>query len=108
MIREKLLALRERRSLLIAHCELQRIEVFTIIERVERAAAWIDRAKAIALNLRAHPVWLAAGVALLVAARPRKALKLFATGFSLWRGWRNLRAMMERFAPAHPAARRAY
>lgn len=108
MIREKLLALRERRAVLISRCETQRSEVFALVERVERATAWVDRAKAAALKLRAHPLWIAGGVALLVAVRPRKALKLFATGFSMWRSWRSLRAMIDRFAPAQPAARRAY
>ena len=99
--------LRERRATLVAQSDSQRAEVFALIERVDRATAWFGRAKAMALMLRAHPVLLAAGVALLVAVRPRKMLKLFATGFSLWRGWRNVHTMLGRYMPSQPAAHRA-
>jgi hypothetical protein len=108
MIREKLLALRERRALLIAQAGEQRSDVLVIVGRVERAASWYDRAKAIGRKLRANPLWVAAGVALLVAVRPRKAAKLFTTAYSLWRGWRSLNRLIERYAPANPPAYRAY
>jgi hypothetical protein len=107
MIRERLLALRERRALLVIDADAQRTSVAAVARKLEKAAGWYDRAKDIALKMRAHPVWVAAGVALFVAARPRKALKLVATGFSLWRGWRRLSATLDRFAPVRPAARRA-
>ena len=106
MIRERLLVLRERRSMLIAHAADQRMDAMRIVRKIERATAWFDRARSMALKLRAHPVLIAGGIALLVAMRPRKALKLFATGYSLWQGWRNLRSMIDRLAPAQP--RRAY
>lgn len=100
MIREKLLALRATRASLIACAQTERTGAMSIVNRLERATAWFDRAKAIALELRAHPVWIAAGMALIVAARPRRAFKLFAAGFSLWQGWRNLRTTLNRLAPA--------
>jgi hypothetical protein len=102
MMREKLLALRETRATLVAQAQTERTGVLRIVTRLERATAWFDRAKAIALKLRAHPLWIAGGVALIVAARPRKAVKLFAFGFSLWQGWRNLRATLDRLAPTQP------
>jgi len=108
MIREQLLALREKRALLVVRAGEQRDDVLVIVGKLDRAAAWYDRAKAIGRKLRANPLWVAAGVALLVAARPRKALKLFTTAYSLWRGWRNLKALLERFAPAQPPVPRAY
>ena len=107
MIRERMLVLRERRATLVAQGDSQRAELFALVERVDRATAWIGRAKAIALKARSHPLSLAAGVALVVALRPRRMLKLFATGFSLWRGWRNVRSMLDRYVPSRPAARRA-
>jgi len=107
VIRERLLVLRERRATLVAQSDSQRTEVFALVERLDRATAWIGRAKAMALKLRTHPVWLAAGVALLVAVRPRRMLKLAATGFSLWRAWRNVSAMIDRYVPSRPVARRA-
>jgi hypothetical protein len=108
MIRERLLALRERRAALVARAETQRVEILAIVGKLERATAWYDRARAIGRKLRANPLWVVAGVALLVAARPRKAVKLFTTAYSLWRGWRNLQGLIERYAPAQPPARRAY
>ena len=107
MMRERLLALRERRASLVIEADAQRTSVAALAGQVEKAAVWYDRAKGIVLKLREHPVWVAAGVGLFVAARPRKALKWVATGFSLWRGWRRLNATLDRFAPVRPAARRA-
>jgi hypothetical protein len=106
MMRERLLALRERRSLLVAQAAEQRAGAMKFVERLERATAWYERAKSVVLRLRAHPAWVAGGVALLVALRPRKAFKWLATAYSLWQGWRNLRTTLDRFSPAQP--RRAY
>jgi len=108
MIREQLLALREKRALLVGRAEEQRHDVLVIVARLERAAAWYDRARAMGRKVRANPLWVVAGVALLVAARPRKAVKLFTTAYSLWRGWRSLKALLERYAPAPQAVPRAY
>jgi len=108
MIREQLLALREKRALLVGRAEEQRHDVLVIVARLERAAAWYDRARAIGRKVRANPLWVVAGVALLVAARPRKAVKLFTTAYSLWRGWRSLKALLERYAPAQPPVPRVY
>ena len=108
MIRERLLALRERRALLVGRAEDQRHEMRAIAGRLKRAAAWYDRARAIGRRLRANPLWVVAGVALLVAARPRKALKLFTTAYSLWRGWRSFKALLERHAPSRPPAYPVY
>jgi hypothetical protein len=107
VIRENLLALRERRAVLIAKADEQRGDLIAVVASVERAAVWYDRAKALGRKVREHPLWVAAGVALLVAARPRSALKLFASGFSLWRAWRRLSVVLDRLAPAQPVARRA-
>ena len=108
MIREQLLALRERRALLVADADEQRYAVMAIVGKVEHVTAWYDRARALGRKVRKNPLLVAAGVALFVAVRPRNTLKLAATGFSLWRGWRQLNAVLDRFAPAQPPARRAY
>lgn len=105
MIREQLLALREQRALLVAHAEHQRETMHALVLRAESATAWFDRARALLERARAQPVWIAAGVALFVVLRPRKALKLLAAAISLWRGWRSLRTLLERAAA--PPARRA-
>ncbi len=103
MIRERLLQLRERRAVLVARAEQQREAVHGIVVRAEAATAWFDRARTLLGKAREHPVWIAAGVALFVALRPRKSFRLLAAGFSFWRGWRSLRAMLERIGPRQPA-----
>ena len=107
MIRERLIALRERRATLVARSEHQRETVTELVGRAETLFAWVDRARSLGRTLRAHPAWVAAGVALIVALRPRKMFKLFGTGLTLWRGWRRLRAAYERYVPRPTAARTA-
>jgi hypothetical protein len=102
MMRERLLALRERRARLVADAESRRVEVFALIDRADQVAHWLDRARDLGRKASSHPVWIAAGVALVVAFRPRRAFKLAATGISLWRGWRSLRSAIDRFVPLDP------
>jgi hypothetical protein len=107
VIRERLIALRERRAALVARAEHQRETVTELVGRAETVFSWVERACSLGRTLRAHPAWVAAGVALLVALRPRKMFKLFGTGMTLWRGWRSLRAAYERYVPRQPAVRPA-
>ena len=107
MIRERLIAVRERRATLIERSEHQRENAAVLVGRAETAFAWIDRVRSLGHTLRAHPVWVAAGVALLVALRPRKMLRLFGMGMTLWRGWRTARAAYERYVPRQSAVRPA-
>jgi len=103
-MRERLIALRERRAQLIARAETERGEVFALVERADRIAVWFDRARAAGERLRTNPVWIAVGVAFIVALRPRKAFKLALTGYSMWRGWQQLRATIDRLLPTPPRA----
>ena len=105
MIRERLLELREQRALLVAHAAQERVDLDVLVERAESVAIWVERGRAAVAYLKAHPGWVAAGVALLVALRPRKALKWLATGMSLWRGWRSLRDAVDRLGPRAQRAR---
>ena len=107
MNRERLIALRERRAHLVARAEVQRADVLVMVERAEVATAWIDRAAAAARWLRGQPLLIAAGVMLLVVLRPGKALKWFTTGVSLWRTWKSLRPIVERFTSSRVPARSA-
>lgn len=104
MMRERLIALRERRAQLVARAETQRGEIFALFERADRVAAWFDRARDIGRGMRANPAWIAAAVALLIALRPRRAFRLAVTGYSLWRGWRRLRATIEQLLPSPQAS----
>ena len=108
MIRERLIALRERRAHLVALAETQRADTLVMVRRAELATAWFDRAAFYARWLRGQPVLVAVAVALLVALRPAKALKWFGTGISLWRSWKSLSAVIDRLAPDRVPARGAY
>ena len=108
MIRERLLAVRERRAALVIRASQQRDSVQVLVRRTDAATAWIDRARAVLEQIKARPAWIAAAVALLVVLRPRKTLSLIATGASLWRTWRSLRAWTERLSAAPPTGRGGY
>lgn len=105
MIRERLIALRERRAALVARSDHQRESVAALVDRAETAFAWFDHVRSFGRMLRANPLWVAAGVGLLFALRPGKVLKLFGTGMTLWRGWRSLRAAYERYVTRQSAVR---
>jgi len=107
VIREKLIALREHRARLVSSAVHQREGLIAIVERAEVAMVWFDRARAFGQKLRANPLWVVAGVAVFVALRPRRMFRLFATGYSLWRGWGKVRALYERYVPRQVPARTA-
>jgi len=106
VIRERLIALRERRAHLAARADIQRAEILVMVERAEVATAWMDRATAIARWLRGQPLLIAGAVALLVVLRPGRTVKWFATGISLWRSWKSVRAVIDRLMPDRVPPRR--
>jgi len=101
MIRNNLIALAARRSQLAARAQVER-------EALDRALAPADRAATLAASLlvtvrraageaRKRPELVLAGVALLVALRPRRALAWLARGWSLWRLYRGAQRWWGRF-----------
>jgi len=101
-MRERLLSLAERRARLAVHAQAER-------ERLVGLLAPVDAAATVAVSLfqagrraieeaRQHPLLLIAGVALLVALRPRRALSWLARGWSLWRLYRGASGWWHRFA----------
>ena len=105
MIRERLLAVREKRAALISQAGRQREDLHLLVRRADAATAWMERGYALFLRIKARPAWIAAGVALLLIVRPRKTLRWLATAASLWRTWKSARAWAERMsAPARRGA----
>jgi hypothetical protein len=113
MMRARLVALAERRARLSAQAAVERESLAAIAARGEAAARRVDRALALAGRvlgeLRERPMLVAAGVALLVALRPRRALGWAARwglkAWSLWRGYRAAQRFWQRLsaAPTAPA-----
>ena len=114
-MRERLLALAERRARLVARAQDERAAINALLAPADGAAALAvsllktaRRAVAVARN---HPLAVVAGVALLVVLRPRRAVYWLTRGWSLWRLYRGAYGWWQRFeaataAPQPPNPRR--
>lgn len=96
MTRERLIALRERRAALVHRAAHERAVIHGLVERADTATAWVGRLNAVVQAIKARPAWVAAGVAVFVLLRPRRALRWAGTGLSLWRTWKSLQPVISR------------
>lgn len=94
----RLLELAVRRGELKARCAQQREAiaqhsrpVAEVLAAADQAVVGAGKAKA---WLQGHPLWVAGGVALLLAWRPRRAWRWGQRVFFLWRGWQALRSRL--------------
>lgn len=83
------LQLRQQR-LLIRSTEL-RLQLRSDFQSLQRPAAWADQIKTSLLWLYQHPQWPAAGLALLLVLKPRRALAWSGKLWWLWKSARLLR-----------------
>jgi len=94
MMRGRLLLLAERRAGLAARASAERESLAAFMARTDGAVRMATRALAVGRRLldelRRQPLLVAAGVALLIAFRPRRALGWALKGWSLWRTVRGL------------------
>ena len=101
-MRERLFALAERRAHLVAHAQAERATINALLTRTDGAAylavSLIQTARRGLDQAARHPLIVVAGIALLVALRPRRALTWLARGWSLWRLYRGARGWWQRFA----------
>lgn len=87
----KLLELATRHGELKARIDLQRR---TLSEQTEPLEAALARGDAVLQGvdwLKHHPLAIAAAVAAVVVARPRRAWRWAKRGFFVWRGWQAIR-----------------
>ncbi len=96
MMRARLIALAERRALLLHRAQSERETVAALVSRADAALAWVDKGRRVLQELGRHPLIIVAAVALVVALRPRRALKWLASGWSLWRLYRQARLWSQR------------
>jgi hypothetical protein len=84
-MRERLIALRERRAALLARAAAERAELAGWIARTDALAAWAGAGASLLAELKRHPLWIALAAALIAALRPRRVLRWAASGWWLWR-----------------------
>jgi hypothetical protein len=100
-MRERLLTLAGTRARLCARAQAERDQLSALLAPVDAAASAADTlfraGRRIAGHARRHPLPVIAGVALLVALRPRRALAWLARGWSLWRLYRGASGLWLRF-----------
>lgn len=87
----KLLELATRHGELKARIELQRRVLAEQTAPLEAALARGDAVLQGVDWLKHHPLAIAAAVAAVVVARPRRAWRCAKRGFFVWRGWQSIR-----------------
>jgi hypothetical protein len=98
-MRARLIELRERRAQLREQAARERAALGGALAHAEVIEGWAGKGVAAADWLRRRPLLIAAGVALLLALRPRRALGWLSRGITLWQLWREARALWRRLAP---------
>lgn len=92
MMRARLLQLAERRAGLAARASAERESLAAFMARTDGPVRMANRALAAGLllleELRRRPLLCAAGVALTIALRPRRALGWVLKGWTVWRAVR--------------------
>ena len=94
-MREQLLALAEHRARLMARAQDERATINTLLAPADAAAALGLSLTQLARRARdeagRYPLAVFAGVALLAALRPKRAVTWLSRGWSLWRLYRGAR-----------------
>ena len=91
---ERLFKLAARQGVLKARIEAQRLSLAKHAEPLETALARGDAVLQGVDWLKHHPVAIAAAVAAVVVARPRKAWRWAKRGFFVWRSWQGIRDLL--------------
>ena len=107
-MRERLLALAERRARLVVHAQAERATISRLLAPADAAASLGISLCRLAGDLvnraRQYPLGVIAGAALLVALRPKRAIAWLSRGWSLWRLYRGARGWLLRFESSSAAA----
>ena len=111
MMRARLLSLAERRARLATLASAERESLAALVARsdgaVRKVSGGLAALRRLLDKLRDQPLLVAAGVAVLVALKPRRALGWALKGWSLWRSYRGVQRWWQRFTavPAAPSGR---
>lgn len=96
----RLIELRERRAHLVERARGERERLAALLSRADPALSWLAAGRRLLDEARRRPLIVLAAVALLVALRPRRVLKLLASGWSLWQIYRRAQRWWALAAPA--------
>jgi hypothetical protein len=107
MMREHLLQLAEHRTRLVARAQAERASLNALLAPADAAGALAASVLRVARDVveiaGRHPLSVVAGMALLVALRPKRAVIWLSRGWSAWRLYRGARGWWLRFsAPEAP------
>lgn len=91
MISTRLRQLQARRAHLVALAARQRDELAEGLQALSGPVRLVDRGIAAWNYLKVRPLWTAAGVALIVALKRRRALTWMSGALALWRLYRTVR-----------------
>ena len=96
-MKKTLADLRRERARLSARIGAERATLASQLQPFQRAAETSDKVSAFVVRAmdyaRAHPMTLAAALAVLTVFKPRTSLRWIKRGFVLWRGWRTVRTL---------------
>ena len=93
MTRSRLIALGQHRARLIGCARVEREHFAAEIARIESALSWIEVLRKGIGKAREHPLFVALGVAVVLALRPRNAMNLALSALSLWRLYHRVRRL---------------
>jgi hypothetical protein len=88
----------QRRELLLARIALQRVRVELELRNLEQPIKIVDRGIAVVRYLKAHPLLVAAGVAVLTVVGRRRIAAWVGRGWVAWRGLRTLSGLTRNLA----------
>lgn len=101
-MRERLLILAERRARLVTRAQAEREIVAALLAPTDAAssllATLLGVVRGAAGQATRYPLFVTAGVALLIVLQPRRAARWLARGWSLWRLYRGARGWWQRFS----------
>ena len=101
-MRARLLELAERRAHLVARAQSERASINALLAPADAAAALASSLTQLAHRVQEqaarYPLLVVAGVALLAALRPKRAVTWLSRGWSLWRLYRGARGWWLRFS----------
>jgi hypothetical protein len=102
MMRARLLALAENRTRLVARAQAEREAIAGLLAPADAASsmalAAYNLARRVLQEAREHPLIAIAGGVALAVMRPRRAIAWIAKGWSLYRMYRSVLPVWQRFA----------